>query len=378
MRNAFVCCLLLGVCGCESFPHDGPSATTVAHGTARAGHEGYGLVDLDYRIAEIISATRPTPLGGLASATSDAPNDRIAPGDIVSVAVFEPGTDDMFSTKASPNGATAPSALQHIVVDAEGRVAFPYAGMVRIAGLTPSAAGNAIRVALRGKVFDPQVVLTLVSSPANSVSVIGEVRNSGRFPLSANNDRLMDALASAGGPTKPPADVVVTVVRGAKSVSAPLSVLMADSNQNLRLAPGDQIRLLYEPRKYSTFGAFGRDQQETIGDDGLTLAGAISRAGGLDTNSANASSVLLFRFEQPQIAALLGVHLPATVKGVPVVYRLNLRDPAGYLISNSFEVQANDVIYVPRADVTETKKFLDFVSAISQITYNVRVTSVLN
>jgi polysaccharide export outer membrane protein len=379
MRNAFVCCLLLGVCGCESFPHDGPSATTIVRGAAvRSGQERYGLVDLDYRVAQIVAEAQPAPLAGLAGATSNAPNDRLAPGDVVSIAVFEPGSASLFSDRTGSDSVTSPAALQHIVVDGDGRIALPYAGSVRVAGLTPAAAAAEIRSALRGKVFDPQVILTLVSSPANSVSVIGEVRNAGRFPLSANNDRLMDALASAGGPTKPPADVLVTVVRGSNSVSAPLSVLMRDADQNLRLAPGDQIRLLYQPRKYSTFGALTRDQQLTIEDDRLTLAAAVSRAGGLDTNSADASSVLLFRFERPQIASLLGVDLPATIKGVPIVYRLNLRDPAGYLISNSFEVQADDLIYVPRSDVTETKKFLDLVTAISQVTYNVRVTSVLN
>ena len=60
-----------------------------------------------------------------------------------------------------------------------------------------------------------------------------------------------------------------------------------------------------------------------------------------------------------------------------MVYRLNLRDPAGYLIANSFNVQADDLLYAPRADAAELRKFLELVNTAAQIGYDVRVTSIL-
>ena len=82
----------------------------------------------------------------------------------------------------------------------------------------------------------------MVDSKANSVAIIGEVRNAGHVLLSAHNDHLLDVLASAGGPTKAPADLMVVVSRGDRFARAPLSVILADPAQNIRLAPLDQIR----------------------------------------------------------------------------------------------------------------------------------------
>jgi polysaccharide export outer membrane protein len=125
------------------------------------------------------------------------------------------------------------------------------------------------------------------------------------------------------------------------------------------------------------FGAFTHDTQTLIEDDSLTLAGAMSRAGGMDTTSADAGSVLVFRFERPEVAAALGLATPPAAKGVPVVYRLNFLKPESLFIANNFEIASDDLIYVPRSDVTEMKKFFDLVNTVTQIGYNIRVATVL-
>jgi polysaccharide export outer membrane protein len=361
---------------CASFPDDGPSSRAVSHHAAVKGAGPYALVDLNYRTSEIVSATPGAPLAGLARSSSDAPHDRIQPGDVLSVQIFEPGATNLFMVRQSPESPVTPG-LGHLVVADDGSVQIPYGGAPPVAGLTPAEAAAVIRQALQGKVYDAQVLVSVLASNANAVSVIGEVRNAGRYGLSAHSDRLLDILASAGGPTRPPRDILVVVVRGDLTAVAPLALLLNQSDQNVRLAPGDQVRLLYRPRKYSTFGAMGRSAEIPIEDDTLTLAGAISRSGGLEPNSADPAWVLLFRFERPEVASRLGVSLAPTPKGVPMVYRLNLRDPSGYLVANSFNVQAGDLLYVPRSDVTELRKFIDLVSVISQVTYNVRVSTVL-
>jgi polysaccharide export outer membrane protein len=383
MRFAFAVVCLLAVAGCSSFPDDGPSTRSVPHEARRSGAL-YGLVDLNYAATQTIASHPPVALAGLAGATSAAPNDLIAEGDAIAVSVFEVGGGGLFGrasvvTQSDGQVVTGDSqqALPRLIVDAEGNLAIPFAGPVHVAGLRAREAADAIRLALRKRAVDPQVSVTVLESRANSVAIIGQVKNAGHIPLSAHNDRLIDVLASAGGPTKPPADLAVVVYRGGRSAEVPLSALLSQPDQNIRLAPGDQIRVLDRPRKYSTFGAFGRDTQTPIEDENLTLASAISRAGGLDTNSAAGRSVLVFRFERPEIAAALGVTRPPTVKGVPVVYRLNFQNPDGLFVANNFDIRSGDLIYAPRADVTELKKFFDLVNTVTQITYNVSVTSVV-
>jgi polysaccharide export outer membrane protein len=379
MRVAFAFILLFAVAGCSSLPHDGPSIRSVpreaAHGAAL-----YGLVNLDYAVTQQIAAHPPVALAGLAKQSSGAPNDLIAEGDALGVSVFEAGGGGLFGRTTEVvqlASGDSQQTLPRLVVDTEGDLIIPFAGPVHVAGLRPSQAAEVIRQALRKRAVDPQVTVTVLDSRANSVAIIGEVKNAGHFLLSAHNDRLIDVLASSGGPTKPPADLGVVVTRGGRSAEASLATVMAEPDQNIRLAPGDQIRVVDRPRKYSTFGAFGHDAQTLIEDDTLTLADAISRAGGLDTASAAGQSVLVFRFERPEVAAALGVTKAPAAKGVPVVYRLDFLNPDGLFVANNFEVRSDDLIYVPRSDITEARKFLDLINNVTQIAYNLRVTSVL-
>jgi polysaccharide export outer membrane protein len=321
-----------------------------------------------------VSASQAPAFSSLAATTSAVPNDRLGEGDTIAVSIFEAGGLASFS---SSGDLTAPSSatetLPHLVVAQDGSIMVPYAGHVHVAGLTVDAAASAIQSALRGRAINPQVEVSLVGNVANSVIVMGEVRSVGRVALSANSERLFDVLATAGGPTKPAGDIMVTIVRGDTNASASLAAVLRDPSQNIRLAPHDQVRLIYAPRKYSTFGAFGHVSELQIEDEGLSLAEAISRNGGLDTTTANAKSVLLFRFERPEVARAIGVNMSSSSKGVPVIYRLNLLDPRGFFVANNFAVEANDLIYVPRSDATELRKFLDLVSMVSSITYNLTV-----
>jgi polysaccharide export outer membrane protein len=386
MRAASAVVLLLALGGCSILPHDGPSIESVPRHAAHAGHPAalYGLVDLNYGVTQQIAAHPPVALAGLAHDSSGAPNDLIAEGDAVGVSVFEAGGGGLFGRMPTSTPTTesiqlasggSQQTLPRLIVDADGDLVIPFAGPVHVAGLRPGEAAEVIRQALRKRAVDPQVTVIVLDSRANSVAIIGEVKNAGHILLSPHNDRLIDVLASAGGPTRPPADLAVIVYRGGRYAEASLAAVMNEPDQNIRLAPGDQIRILNRPRKYSTFGALGRDSQALIEDDSLTLASAISRAGGLDTTSAAGQSVLVFRFERPEVAAALGVTRPPTAKGVPVVYRLNFLNPDGMFVANNFEVRSDDLIYVPRSDITEAKKFLDLVNNVTQIVYNVRVTS---
>lgn len=316
-------------------------------------------------------------MAGLANSSSNEPVDLITVGDALSVSVFEAGANGLFARPAELAGGNTPQTFPRLVVDNRGMLTIPFAGDIPVAGLRPKDAADRIRQALRGRAVDPQVTVTPLESNGNTVSVIGEVRNSGRFALAANNDRLLDVIASAGGPTRLPGDIEVVVVRGMQSAETPYSVLLHDAAQNIRLAPRDQVRLLYKPRKYSTFGSLAHDAQAPLEDDVVTLAAAISRAGGLDMNNANGSSVLIFRFERPEVAAALGVRTPPSPKGVPILYRLNLRKAEGYFVANTFEMEPDDLIYVPRAGIPQAQQFVGFVNALSGIAYNVRVTSVL-
>ena len=366
--------------GCSTLPRDGPSARAISRGATSAEALGsYQVFDLDYAATELMKAQPPRFLGSLADAATPSVGGLIGPGDVLSISIFEPG-GSLFGSGggSSGNARTGNQALPASTVDRSGFVSIPFAGQIQVAGMTTTGAAAAIRRGLIGKAANPQVVVSIVENTFNTVTVLGEVRQPGKAPLASNADGILDVIASRGGSPRSPEDVIVTIRRGDQTFSAPLTAVTNEFGQNINLARGDQINLTYRPRRYSTFGALGAISQQEMGPGALTLAGAISKVGGLDTNSANARSVLIFRFERPEIAQAMGIVQPATTRGVPVVYRVNLEEGSGFFTANNFEIQPDDILFVPRSDSAEISKFFTLVQTFTRVVYDVSVTSAVN
>lgn len=371
--------LLAALSACSSLSRDGPSGRAVEQGASAPSATGsYEIVDLTYAVSERIKATPPAFLGTLASAETEDQATVVGPGDTLSVSIFEP-SGTLFGGGSTEFGVRSASQnLPAIVVDDRGAITVPFGGRVNVAGLTTTEAEAAIRRALAGKVGNPQVVVSVAENSFNSVTVLGEVRQPGRAPLARNANRILDVIAATGGASRPVEDVVVNIQRDGQTFSAPLSVVTTSFGENVQLRRGDQINLVYRPRRYSTFGAVNAVADVQMEPGIVTLANMLSRVGGLDTNSANARSVLVFRFERDEIARALGVTQPSTPRGVPVVYRLNLEEGAGFFTAGNFVVEPGDILYVPRSGTAELRKFFEAVQTITRVVYDVSVTSALN
>ncbi|MGE7198986.1 polysaccharide biosynthesis/export family protein [Brevundimonas naejangsanensis] len=377
-RTAASLLIVALLAGCSTLPRDGPSGRNVVQGASSPERAGdYALIDLDFALSERLKSAPPPSFSSLALASSDAPTDIIGIGDTLAVSVYEPG-GGLFSGMGTTTATSGAQMLPPLVVTRSGSVPIPFAGEVNVQGLTPSEASAAVRRALIGKVANPQVIVTIASNGSNSITILGEVRNPGRQPLSSNHNRILDAIAAAGGPSRSLYDIDVRIQRDGKTYAAPMSVVTTEFNENVRLQRGDQVNLVYKPRRFSSFGAFNTVARSELPSGPLTLSEALSGVGGLDSNLANARSVLIFRFERPEVAQALGIQQAPTSRGVPVVYRLNLNEAEGFFIASNFQMQSDDVIYAPRAGAAEMRKFFEFVQSMTRVVYDVSVTSTLN
>ncbi len=377
-RTAASLLIVALLAGCSTLPRDGPSGRNVVQGASSPERAGdYALIDLDFALSERLKAAPPPSFSTLALASSDAPTDVIGVGDTLAVSIFEPG-GALFGGGSNNSGSSGNQTLPPLVVNRNGAVPIPFAGEVNVQGLTPTQASAAVRRALIGKVANPQVIVTIAGNTSNAVTVLGEVRNPGRQPLTSNHNRILDVIAAAGGPSRSLYDIDVRIQRDGKTYAAPMSIVTTEFNENVRLQRGDQVNLVYKPRRFSSFGAFNAVARSELPSGPLTLAEALSGVGGLDSNLANARSVLVFRFERPEVAQALGIQQPVTSRGVPVVYRLNLNEGEGFFIASNFQMQPDDVIYAPRAGAAEMRKFFEFVQSITRVVYDVSVTSTLN
>jgi polysaccharide export outer membrane protein len=99
--------------------------------------------------------------------------------------------------------------------------------------------------------------------------------------------------------------------------------------------------------------------------DHVTLAEAVGEAGGLNDLKADARGVFVFRYEDPAIYQTLHASQPKilgspspTSAGVPVVYKLDMKDPKGFFSAQRFVMRDHDVLYVSNAASVDLQKLL--------------------
>lgn len=373
--------------GCSTLPRDGPSGASVNAGATTASALGsYALVPLTFEATERMKQIPPQFFGSLAAGSSEQPADVIGEGDTLAISIFDPSGALFGGTLGSGSSSSRTSttlsggnqALPGATVDRSGSVTIPFGGQVRVQGLTSTQAAAAIRRALIGKVANPQVLVSIAGNASNTVNVLGDVRQPGRAPLGVNSDRILDVIAAAGGSARTTDDLTISIQREGRTYTAPLSAVTTEFGENVRLQRGDVVNVQYKPRRFSTFGGLNAVAQVDMPAGPVTLTGALSKVGGLNTNTANARRVLIFRFERPEVAQALGINQPATPRGVPVVYELDFSDAANVFAATNMEVMPEDVIYVPLAGAAEMRKFFEVVQSLTRVVYDVSVTSTLN
>lgn len=84
------------------------------------------------------------------------------------------------------------------VVRPDGNITMPLVGDVAVAGLTPPSCSKEVARRLNGLVLEPKVSVSVAGTREPSVSVLGEVRDSGAYPLKPG-EGVLEIIARAGG-----------------------------------------------------------------------------------------------------------------------------------------------------------------------------------
>jgi polysaccharide export outer membrane protein len=365
MRFLVLVTMLPLAAACGSLPASGPPASSIKAAAQQAAPP-FDVVALDVATADFLAAWQPPSLSAAFGEGGGAPDLRIGVGDVVVVTIFEAASGGLFSGEAGTLGTASKSvSLPPQPVARSGAISVPYVGEVAASGRTPVEVQGAIAAALRDKAIEPQVIVTVTKGASAFVTLTGDVGQPGLVELNLSGDRLLDLVASAGGSRAPAYDSFVRLTRDGRSVTVPLSKIVSEPRQNIYLRPDDLLYVFTDPQVYTAFGAVARNATYPFQTDRLTLAEAVSRAGGPIDSRANARGVFLFRYERPELyARLKGVRPASQVPpalqqgGVPVVYSLDLKDPSSFFAAQRFLVRDNDLLYISNAPSTDLTKFL--------------------
>jgi polysaccharide biosynthesis/export protein len=158
---------------------------------------------------------------------------------------------------------------------------------------------------------------------------------------------------------QPVGKVTLQLTRGAAVAAMPLESVIRDPRQNVALQAGDVLTALFQPLSFTVLGATGRNDEVNFESTGITLAQALARAGGLNDARADSRGVFIFRMEEAR-ALDWPADAARTPDGrVPVVYSLDLSEPASFFVAQSFPIANQDLLYVSNAPAAELQKFLN-------------------
>lgn len=217
-----------------------------------------------------------------------------------------------------------PDMTTETKVSETGKITFPLVGEVKVDGLTPSEAEKKIANLLESRdiLRKPQVIVVTASLQSQMVSVLGNVRNQGRYPIEGKRS-LTEILAMAGG-IIPEGGDLITLIRsdGTRFVKEVIDVLemvrTGDLSRDVEVRSDD---LIYVERAHRFY-----------------IYGEVQRAGA-------------YRLERNMtVIQALSVGGGLTQRGTERGLRIQRRDAEGNLqildAKSSDLVQPDDVIYI--------------------------------
>jgi polysaccharide biosynthesis/export protein len=371
----------LAFAGCSSLSGIGPSAGDVVEEAGPGAAPRYELVDIDSNVVETLRQRGPNSFLAHFGDYRPSVEPRIGIGDTVMVTIWEAGAGGLFSAPVAADHFSTGSKSATIpdqVVGRDGAITVPYAGRIPVAGRTTRDVQTIVEHALQGKAIQPQVLVNVVHSVSNTVTVTGEVVNGARVSLSVKGDRVMEVIAAAGGIRAPVNETYVQLSRGDVTERVAMTRVSSDPKENIYMRANDVLTLIRDPQTFIAYGAMGRIAEIPFDAEGINLSQALAKAGGLLDAQSDPAGVFVFRYEPEDVARALRPDSPLIQHGysTPVVYRLNLREANSLFVAQNFHILNRDLLYVSNAPIDNLRKVMEIVGLLSQPAYTGVVTSV--
>ncbi len=254
---------------------------------------------------------------------------RIGPQDILMVTVWD------HPELTLPLGQYRTDAATGMVVDEDGFLFYPYIGRVKVSGLTVVEARALLTAKLDDVLQRPQVDLKVIAYRSQKVFISGEVRNPAVYNVTDIPFTLAEAVNRAGGflPTADQSHVLVS--RGDRTWSLDFLQLMTRGNRigQILLRDGDSVHVQNRDEEpVYLLGELRNPRSVPTYHGKLSLAQAISDAGGINTTTAEARSIYVFRRGQAENAV--------------DVFHLDAYNPVAMVLADRFALQPRDLVYV--------------------------------
>lgn len=363
------------IVGCAAMPGNGPDSISVtknANAASRVsaptlGYE-YALIDITHDNISFLSQNVSDSSSTFGVSNDVIPEIRLGVGDILQLTVFESESGGLFIPREAGVRPGNFVVLPPQEIGRNGKITVPYAGELTAAGQTPETLESNLEQRLEGLAIEPQVTVTTLDRVFAQATVVGAVEKPGKYVVGTGGDRLLDFVGKAGGIKTDDYNTFVSLTRRGKSMKVPYAVLTENPRENIYVSPGDSINITSEQNKFYIFGASGVGEY-TFNAADVDLRTALSLASGLNDGVADPSQVFIYRTENRDVIAAMGVEIDALSSSdgneVSTIYRADFRKPDSFFMAADFQIKDGDMVYVTNARSVELGKFFDVIRTVT-------------
>lgn len=253
----------------------------------------------------------------------------VGAGDVLSITVWD---HPELTLPAGPERSQIESGSW---VNADGKIFYPFIGLVHVAGRTINQIQQDITTKLSEYIPDPQIEVKVAAFNSQKVIITGAVTQAGSAAITNIPLNLLDAVNSAGGLTNSADSRRISVLRNGRTYNVNLNSFLSNARWggNPVLKGGDIVNIP-ELRNNIAYvlGQVEAPGSVDLGLGGVNLTEALTRHGGLVEDTADAKGVFVFRQNR-------------TNDGFDV-FQLDATTPLAFVLATEFSLHPQDVIYV--------------------------------
>ncbi|KEF31632.1 Polysaccharide export lipoprotein Wza [Marinobacter nitratireducens] len=278
----------------------------------------------------------------------------VSRGDILNITVWD------HPELTIPQGSDRSPSEAGNWVHSDGTIFYPYVGKVDVAGLKVTEIRDILRERLVEYIQNPQVDVTVAAFRSKRVYLTGEIKQPGTQPITNVPLTLLEAVARAGGLTEFADWTDVTLTRNGHSTTYSLRDLykQGDTRQNILLRPNDIVHVARnDAAKVFVLGEVVEPQSINFGRSDITLADALTDAGGFSQATADASGIFVVR------------KAPSESDKIANVFQLNARNATALVLADQFKLQPRDIVYVTAAPIARWNRLIAQILPTAQAIY---------
>jgi len=266
-------------------------------------------------------------------------------GDILTITVWE------HPELTIPAGSFRSAQDSGTWVHNDGTLFYPYAGIVKVAGLRMTEIRKIIADRLSRFIENPQVDVQVAGFRSQKVYVTGSVNNPGTVAVTNVPLRVLDAVNSVGGLDEEFADWEnVTLTRDGRDYQLSLRDVYERGNPryNILLRDGDVVNVgRATDNKVFVLGEVNKPGAVVMPRNGLSLAEALANGEGFNEAQADAAGIFVMRRTAEGEERFIDV------------YQLNAREATTLILADEFALNARDIVYVTAAPIARWNRVIN-------------------